>query len=166
MATTAVLLAAAAKKKSSGSSAFLIIIVIFLGVYLLFLRPQRKKQRAALAARKAAEVGDEVLTAAGIFGRVVAMADDRATVEIAPGTTIEVALRALGQRIDPVEETDGEEGDDLDGGSGFGHPGYDGHDDLEGGTGFGHPGYDGHDDLENGEHVDHESEHDGPAGPS
>lgn len=123
------LVLAATAKKSSGSPVFLILIVIMLGVYLLWLRPQRRRQHAATQAQHQAEVGDEVVTAAGIYGRVVAFDGDRASVEIAPGMTIEVARRALGQRVDPVvlEDADGDE----DPGTGFGHPGYDGHDELD-----------------------------------
>jgi preprotein translocase subunit YajC len=136
---TALLLAATAKKSSAGSSTFLILLVVLLGVYLLWLRPQRKRQQAAARVQRQADVGDEVVTAAGIYGRVIAFDGDRASVEIAPGTTIEVAKRALGQRVDPIEigpddddDDSGEVAGDLDPGTGFGHPGYDGHDDLNG----------------------------------
>jgi preprotein translocase subunit YajC len=118
---------AATKAKTSSNPTFLIIIVVLLGVYLLWLRPQRKRQQAAAMSQRQAEVGDEVVTAAGIYGKVLAFDGDRASVEIAPGTTIEIARRALGQRVDPI--TVDEEPDE--GGTGFGHPGYDGHDDLD-----------------------------------
>lgn len=124
------LLLAAAAKKSSGSPIFLYLIVVMLGVYLLWLRPQKKRQQAAAQAQRQAEVGDEVVTAAGIYGTVVAFDGDRVTVEIAPGMTIEVARRALGQRVDPEPIAD-EADEAQDTGTGFGHPGYDGHDDLD-----------------------------------
>ncbi|MCU1495301.1 MAG: preprotein translocase subunit YajC [Acidimicrobiaceae bacterium] len=127
---TGFVLAATAKKSSGGSSVFLILIVVMLAVYMLWLRPQRRRQQAAAQAKRQAEVGDEVVTSAGIYGRVVSFDGDRALVEIAPGTTIEVARRALGQRVDPVG--DEPDSDEADASSGFGHPGYDGHDDLDG----------------------------------
>ncbi len=121
------LLAATAPKKSSGSPVFFILILVMIGVYFVWLRPQRRRQQAAAQAQRQADVGDEVVTAAGIYGRVVAIDGDRVSVEIAPGTTIDVAKRALGQRVDPVVEDPVDEG----AGASFGQPGYDGHDDLD-----------------------------------
>ncbi len=89
----------APKRSSSGSSFFLILIVLALGAYL-WMRPQRKRMRAQQQAQKNIQVGDRVITAAGIVGRVTSMNDDRVALEIAPGTTIEVVRRALGTRIE------------------------------------------------------------------
>ena len=121
VASLAAVLAATTPKKSSGSPVFLILIVVMVGVYLLWLRPQRKRQQAQMRERQQAEVGDEVVTSAGIYGKVVAIDGDRVSVEIAPGTTIEIARRAMGQRIDPVvddeptdDEDDADDADDED----------------------------------------------------
>ncbi len=117
VARLAAVLAATTPKKSTGSPVFLILIVVMVGVYLLWLRPQRKRQQAQMRERQQAEVGDEVVTSAGIYGKVVAIDGDRVSVEIAPGTTIEIAKRAMGQRIDPVvddEPTDDEDDTDDD----------------------------------------------------
>ena len=43
----------------------------------------------------AIDVGDEVVTAGGIYGTVKALADDELRLEIAPGTEIRVARRAV-----------------------------------------------------------------------
>ena len=120
----------AATKKSSGSPVFFILIVVMLGVYLLWLRPQRRRQQAAAQSQRQADVGDEVVTSAGIYGRVVAIDGDRVSVEVAPGMTIDIARRALGQRIDPIVIDDEPPAGDEPG-TGFGQPGYDGHDDLD-----------------------------------
>ncbi len=113
------------KTSSSGSSFILILIVIMVAGYFLWLRPQRRRQQAVQRQQQQAEVGDEVVTASGIYGRVVAVHDDRVSLEIAPGTTIEIAKRALGQRVstpalgdDPAGAyggaQDGPDGDDPD----------------------------------------------------
>jgi preprotein translocase subunit YajC len=41
------------------------------------------------------QVGDEVLTAGGIYGTILAIDDDQITVEIAPQTQVRVARRAI-----------------------------------------------------------------------
>jgi sRNA-binding carbon storage regulator CsrA len=43
--------------------------------------------------------GDEVLTAAGIFGTVLDVEPDRVTLETAPGTRITVLRRSIANRI-------------------------------------------------------------------
>ena len=61
----------------------------------------------------AIDVGDEIVTAGGMYGFVTAVGDDELEVEIAPGTIVRVASRAVAGRIDPDEdevEPDGEEG--------------------------------------------------------
>ena len=92
---------ATAKKSSSssGSSAFLFILLILAVGAFLFMRPQRRRQKEQQAMQKAVSVGDEVITSSGIVGTVRAMNDDRVLVEIAPGTTVEIVRRAVGQRV-------------------------------------------------------------------
>jgi preprotein translocase subunit YajC len=53
----------------------------------------------------AVKVGDEVITAAGIYGRVTELHDDDLTVEIAPQVNVRVARRAIGGVIPPAEPT-------------------------------------------------------------
>jgi preprotein translocase subunit YajC len=92
-------LAAAKKSSSTGSSAFLFILLILAVGAFLFMRPQRRRQKEQQAMQKAVSVGDEVITSSGIVGTVRAMNDDRVLVEIAPGTTVEIVRRAVGQRV-------------------------------------------------------------------
>lgn len=101
-----------AKKSSSSSISFLIIIVLFMGVYFLYLRPQRQKLRAAQQQTQRADVGDEVVTAGGIIGRVQYFDGDRVGVEVGPGQVIVVHRSSLGRRLDPRPP---EMADDLDG---------------------------------------------------
>src|SRR5664280_1638537 len=75
------LLAAAAKKPSGDSSTLIIIVLIGAAFYFLIYRPQQKKQKAARAQGSAYAVGDEVVTAGGIVGRVLDITDDRVTLE-------------------------------------------------------------------------------------
>lgn len=90
-----------AKKKSSSSLApFLIIIVVFAAVYLLFLRPRQQRMRQQQAASRELSVGDQVVTAGGIQGRLVAIDANVAEVEIAPGVVITMLRRAVNPNPD------------------------------------------------------------------
>ncbi len=95
---------------SSGGSGFIFIIVIgFLLVYLLFVRPQKKKQSQQAQLVNELRVGDEVLTAGGIYGTISELEDDQVTVEIAPQTEVRVARRAIAGVTRDDEDSEHEE---------------------------------------------------------
>jgi preprotein translocase subunit YajC len=90
-----------AASKSSGSTyTLLFIVVIFGAVYLLFIRPRQQKMRQQQTAGRQLSVGDLVVTAGGIQGRLVAMDADVAEVEVAPGVVMTFLRRAVNPRPD------------------------------------------------------------------
>ena len=95
---------------SGGSGFFLIIIIAFAVLWLIVVRPQRKRQTKQQQMLSELSVGDEVLTAGGIYGTVTALEEDRVTVEIAPNLEVNVARRAIaGVTVEPEPEEDDEE---------------------------------------------------------
>jgi preprotein translocase subunit YajC len=98
---------------SSGSGFIFIVVIAVLVVWLLFVRPQRKKQTEAQKMVSQLQVGDEVLTAGGIYGTILAIDDDEITVEIAPQTQVRVARRAIaGVMTEPEPDAEPEESDE------------------------------------------------------
>lgn len=95
-----------------GSSFFLIIIVAFLLLWLIVVRPQRKRQTKQQQMLSDLRVGDEVLTAGGIYGTVSRLDEDQVTVEIAPKTQVRVARRAIAGITREDEPEDGAEADE------------------------------------------------------
>jgi preprotein translocase subunit YajC len=99
---------------SGGSLVSLLFPLVLLGgvFYFLLLRPNRTRQRQQQSLLESLQVGDEVMTAGGIFGtlRDIDEEDDIVTVEIAPGTDVRMLRRAISQRM--VDEPDQEQGDD------------------------------------------------------
>jgi preprotein translocase subunit YajC len=95
---------------------FLVIIVLLLGVmWVLIIRPQKRRQLQQQQIISALAEGDEVLTAGGIYGVVRGLDEDSITLEIAPGTNIRVARRAIAGKVEPEEpEEDADEVDDDD----------------------------------------------------
>ena len=93
---------------ASSGSGFIIIIIAFLLLYLIVVRPQKRRQTQQQQMISELRVGDEVLTAGGIYGTVSQLDEDLVTVEIAPETEVRVARRAIaGVTRDPDdEETD------------------------------------------------------------
>ena len=95
---------------SGGGSGFLFIIVIgFLLIYMLFVRPQKKRQNEQQQLTNDIRLGDEVLTVGGIYGTVTQVEDDQVTVEIAPATEVRVARRAIAGVTREPEEDETEE---------------------------------------------------------
>jgi preprotein translocase subunit YajC len=95
---------------SGGGSGFLFIIVIgFLLIYLLFVRPQKRRQNQQQQMTNDIRLGDEVLTAGGIYGTVTQVEDDQVTVEIAPKTEVRIARRAIAGVTREPEEDESDE---------------------------------------------------------
>jgi preprotein translocase subunit YajC len=103
---------------SSGGSAFtLLIFIVPFALLFLFMRNQQKRVRQQQALQQSAEVGDEVLTTAGIFGTIVDEDEDEGTVtvEIAPGTRIKMVRSGIARRLTEDDEyDDGYEDDEED----------------------------------------------------
>jgi preprotein translocase subunit YajC len=85
------------------SPGFLIIIVAFAFLWFVLIRPQKKRQVEAARMLNSVSVGDEVLTAGGIYGEVTELQDEALMVRIAPELEVRVARKAIGAVI-PREE--------------------------------------------------------------
>jgi preprotein translocase subunit YajC len=73
------------------STSFIIMMVLMFGAfYFLLIRPQQKKQKAHTELIAGIQVGDEVLTAGGILGKVIGVSDHYAVVKISENTEIKV----------------------------------------------------------------------------
>ena len=90
----------AAAKSSGGIGGFLILLLIPVAMYLLLIRPQKRRQRQALALQKAIEVGDEVMTTSGIYGFVTGFDGDVAWLEIDDNVQIRIARQGIQRRVD------------------------------------------------------------------
>ena len=87
---------------------YLIVIVgLFVLLYLLILRPQRRRTNDQLQMQDTLQVGDEVITAGGIRGEVRQLDEDVLKVEIAPDIVVRVDRRAIaGIVTEPENDTD------------------------------------------------------------
>jgi preprotein translocase subunit YajC len=69
----------------------ILMMVVFIAIfYFLLIRPQQKKAKEHQSMVKALAVGDEVVTAGGILGKIVDVGDAFVTLEIAPNVQIKV----------------------------------------------------------------------------
>ena len=69
----------------------LVPLVFMFGIfYFLLIRPQQKKAKEHRALIESLKKGDQVVTAAGIHGKVTSVDENVVTLEIAPGINIKI----------------------------------------------------------------------------
>ena len=83
----------------------LIVIVALLALlWLLLIRPARRRQTAQQELLAGVKVGAEILTAGGLYGYVRELHDDEVLIEVAPDLRLRLARRAVAAVIPPEEE--------------------------------------------------------------
>jgi preprotein translocase subunit YajC len=89
----------------------IILVALFALMWLLLIRPQRRRQAEQAQLQDVLEPGDEILTAGGIHGIVRGGDDEIVQLEIAPGTTVRLDRRAVAgvvQEPEPEAEIEAE----------------------------------------------------------
>jgi preprotein translocase subunit YajC len=81
---------------------FALLAVAF---FFLIVRPQRRQLAARRALIQAVEVGDEIITAGGIYAIVRSIDEDTMQVEIAPGVELTLAREAVARRREDAPDT-------------------------------------------------------------
>ena len=97
-------------KPGGGGGSFLIFLPLILLFYFFMIRPQRRQRDAMQQLMASLQVGDEIETIAGTFGTIRQLSEDFAWVEIAPGTTVKMARRAIRRKVVEEQEAEQEEG--------------------------------------------------------
>ncbi|MGH9242884.1 MAG: preprotein translocase subunit YajC [Acidimicrobiales bacterium] len=104
----------------------LVSILIFLLplalIWMFLVVPQQRRVRAQRALVSGLELGDEVMTTSGMFGRITELGSDIVFLEVAPGIELKFARGAIARTANPAESAEDldqlEEGgvaDDVDG---------------------------------------------------
>ena len=88
-------------------ASFLPLLLIGAMMWVLLIRPQQQRVRRQQELLAALEVGDEVITAGGMIGRIRGINGDRVDIELGPGVTVEFLRGAVSQRL--VEPTGGDD---------------------------------------------------------
>ena len=87
----------------------IIIVAMFALLWLFLIRPQRARAQAHRELVTKVNIGDEILTVGGLYGNVVEIdEDDDLMLEIAPGTQVRIARRAVAAVVPPEEEIEEE----------------------------------------------------------
>jgi preprotein translocase subunit YajC len=70
---------------------FLPLVLIFVVFYFLLIRPQQKRTKQHQEMLGKLKKNDEVMTSGGIYGKVISLADNVVTLEVAPNVRIRVS---------------------------------------------------------------------------
>ncbi len=57
------------------------LVVMFIAMYFLIIRPQKKKEKEEKKMRENLQVGDEIVTIGGVYGRVISLKEDTFVIE-------------------------------------------------------------------------------------
>jgi len=94
-------------------AALLPLVAIVALFWFMVIRPQQRRQKEVLRLQQSIEVGQRVMMSSGIFGTVVSLTDDRARLEIAPGSQIEIARAAIAKVDEPLLQPGADPRDDA-----------------------------------------------------
>ena len=90
---------------SIASWGFIILLLVLF--WAVAMRPARKQRQNMEQLQDGLEIGDEVVTSAGIYGSIHQLADTRVGLEIAPGVVIEMARQGIVRKVEAaVSEAD------------------------------------------------------------
>ena len=87
---------------------YIILPLLFVAMWWFTIRPQQQRLRAQRALIAAIEVGDVVLTAGGLVGRIVKMDDEELMLDVGRGTPAEVRVvrAAVTRRITSADSSE------------------------------------------------------------
>lgn len=91
----------AAQPNSMSSLASILMLVVFVAImYFFMIRPQKKQQKAEAKMRAELQIGDEIITIGGIYGRVVSLKDDSIVIESSGDRSkLQVTRTAVAQNL-------------------------------------------------------------------
>ena len=93
---------------------YIFILVLLAVLWLFLIRPRQRQMRRQQQELSQLELGDEIVTAGGLYGTVRSIEDHELRVEIAPDLEVRIARRAVAGVVSdkdkepehPVEETE------------------------------------------------------------
>ncbi len=86
---------AAASAQGFWASPIFMFIIIIAIMYFLMIRPQRKQQQKIENFRRGLQVGQEVITSGGIYGKISAINDTAVELEVAHKIVIRIDKSAI-----------------------------------------------------------------------
>ena len=85
----------------AGTIIYLVLIAAMFGImYLVMIRPQKKKQKEEEKMRNNIQIGDEILTIGGFYAKVISIKEDALVIEsVSDHTKQKIARWAVQQNL-------------------------------------------------------------------
>ncbi len=84
----------------------IMLVPMILIFYFFLIRPQKKKEKAEKLMRENLQVGDEILTIGGIYGRVISLKEDSMVIESkSDHSKLTIARWAMQQNLTVHDDT-------------------------------------------------------------
>ncbi len=94
---------------AGGFSALIPLVLMFAIFYFILIRPQQRKTREHREMLKALKTGDQVVTAGGIYGTIIAIDENKVKLKIAENVKIDVTRGSIASRVGWEGEKKGKE---------------------------------------------------------
>ena len=95
MLLNTILLQAAGNADGAGMSSIIMIVAMIAIFYFFMIRPQQKRANAIKKQREAMQKGDNVVTAGGIYGKIVEVRDDSFLIQVDSNVKIRVSRESV-----------------------------------------------------------------------
>ena len=86
-----------------GSPLFMFVIIIAI-MYFMMIRPQRKQQKKIDTFRKGLQVGQEVVTSGGIYGKIKSIENGMVMLEVAHNVVVRVDISVIYPNPSEIQE--------------------------------------------------------------
>ena len=95
MLLNTILLQAAGNADGAGMSSIIMIVAMIAIFYFFMIRPQQKRAKEIKKQREAMQKGDNVVTAGGIYGKIVEVRDDSFLIQVDSNVKIRVSRESV-----------------------------------------------------------------------
>ena len=72
-----------------GNPIFMFVIIIAI-MYFMMIRPQQKRQKEIMNFRRGLQVGQNIITSGGIYGKIKSVDETTVTIEVSHNVTIRI----------------------------------------------------------------------------
>ena len=82
-------------------TAIVMVVVLIILFYLFIIRPQNKRRKEQQKLMEELKVGDQVITASGIYGEIESISNESIVIKVESGTKLRVLKQGLMVRRNP-----------------------------------------------------------------
>jgi len=86
-----------------------LLLLMFVAMYFFMVRPQQKKARLHRELLESLDVGDEVITASGLYGMITDFDGGTVFIEISDGVEIKISRDTIANKVVYSSDVDGDD---------------------------------------------------------